>query len=120
MCIREKRVIIKKPNISSDNNKETGKEYIQALLFQTIDSLNNLEKFIMKSEQSRKIFEDLLVESSKVMVKINNEISIRVGQYNKNELAKYLKQNMYGEKIVVGMGAGSISNWIKDLPNLMK
>ncbi len=39
---------------------------------------------------------------------------------NKNELAKYLKQNMYGEKIVVGMGAGSISNWIKDLPNLMK
>ena len=39
---------------------------------------------------------------------------------NKIELAKYLKQNMYGKKIVVGMGAGSISNWIKDLPNLMK
>ncbi len=39
---------------------------------------------------------------------------------NKDELAKYLKKNMYGKKIVVGMGAGSISNWIKDLPNLMK
>ncbi len=39
---------------------------------------------------------------------------------NNNELAKYLKKNMYGKKIVVGMGAGSISNWIKDLPNLMK
>ncbi len=38
---------------------------------------------------------------------------------NNNELAKYLKQNMYGKKIVVGMGAGSISNWIKDLPKLM-
>ena len=38
---------------------------------------------------------------------------------NKNQLAKYLKNNMYGKKIVVGMGAGSISNWIKDLPNLM-
>ena len=38
---------------------------------------------------------------------------------NNNELAKYLKQNMYGRKIVVGMGAGSISNWIKDLPKLM-
>ena len=38
---------------------------------------------------------------------------------NNNELSKYLKQNMYGKKIVVGMGAGSISNWIKDLPNLM-
>ena len=36
------------------------------------------------------------------------------------QLAKYLKQNMYGKKIVIGMGAGSISNWIKDLPNLMK
>ena len=39
---------------------------------------------------------------------------------NNIQLAKYLKQNMYGKKIVVGMGAGSISNWIKDLPNLMK
>ena len=39
---------------------------------------------------------------------------------NNNQLAKYLKQNMYGKKIVVGMGAGSISNWIKELPNLMK
>ena len=39
---------------------------------------------------------------------------------DKDQLAKYLKKNMYGKKIVVGMGAGSISNWIKDLPNLMK
>ena len=38
---------------------------------------------------------------------------------NNFQLAKYLKQNMYGKKIVVGMGAGSISNWIKELPNLM-
>ena len=38
---------------------------------------------------------------------------------NKYQLAKFLKQNMYGKKIVVGMGAGSISNWIKELPNLM-
>jgi UDP-N-acetylmuramate--alanine ligase len=38
---------------------------------------------------------------------------------NKFQLAKFLKQNMYGKKIVVGMGAGSISNWIKELPNLM-
>ena len=34
-------------------------------------------------------------------------------------LAKFIKQNIYGEKIVIGMGAGSISNWIKDLPNLI-
>ncbi len=35
------------------------------------------------------------------------------------QLAKFLKQNMYGKKIVIGMGAGSISNWMKDLPNLI-
>tara|TARA_B100000767_G_scaffold263727_1_gene277804 strand:+ start:376 stop:1773 length:1398 start_codon:yes stop_codon:yes gene_type:complete len=39
---------------------------------------------------------------------------------NNIQLAKYLKHNMYGKKIVVGMGAGTISNWIKELPNLMK
>ena len=95
----EKKVMKKKPNLNTDNNKETGKEYMQALLFQTIDSLNNLEKFIMKSEQSRKNFEDLIVESSKVMVKINNEISIRVGQYNKNELANVDSLNKIEEQL---------------------
>ena len=35
------------------------------------------------------------------------------------QLAKFLKQNMHGKKIVIGMGAGSISNWMKDLPNLI-
>ena len=95
----EKKVMKNKPNLNTDNNKETGKEYMQALLFQTIDSLNNLEKFIMKSEQSRKNFEDLIVESSKVMVKINNEISIRVGQYNKNELANVDSLNKIEEQL---------------------
>tara|TARA_B100000902_G_scaffold378771_1_gene412365 strand:+ start:10301 stop:11698 length:1398 start_codon:yes stop_codon:yes gene_type:complete len=38
---------------------------------------------------------------------------------NHIELAKFLKNNMYGKKIVVGMGAGSISNWMRDLPKLM-
>ena len=35
------------------------------------------------------------------------------------QLAKFLKQNMYGKKIVIGMGAGSISNWMRELPKLM-
>ena len=35
------------------------------------------------------------------------------------QLAKFLKQNMYGNKIVIGMGAGSISNWMRKLPQLM-
>ena len=39
---------------------------------------------------------------------------------NKDQLAKFLKSNMYGKKIVIGMGAGSISNWMRELPKLMK
>ena len=35
------------------------------------------------------------------------------------QLAKFLKRNMNGKKIVIGMGAGSISSWMKKLPGLM-
>jgi len=35
------------------------------------------------------------------------------------QLAKFLKKNMYGKKIVIGMGAGSISNWMRKLPKLI-
>ncbi len=39
---------------------------------------------------------------------------------NNYELAKFLKHNIYGKKIVIGMGAGTISNWIRKLPELLK
>tara|TARA_Y100000768_G_scaffold292003_1_gene225967 strand:+ start:930 stop:2327 length:1398 start_codon:yes stop_codon:yes gene_type:complete len=48
----------------------------------------------------------------------NSKVKLFMVQ-NNDQLAQYLKNNMYGKKIVVGMGAGSISNWIKDLPNLI-
>ena len=35
------------------------------------------------------------------------------------ELAKFIKSNIYGKKIVVGMGAGTISAWMKELPSLI-
>ena len=38
---------------------------------------------------------------------------------DKEQLAKFLKKNMYGKKIVIGMGAGSISYWMRELPKLM-
>ncbi len=38
---------------------------------------------------------------------------------NESQLVKYVKQNIYGKKIVIGMGAGSISNWIRNLPKLL-
>ena len=38
---------------------------------------------------------------------------------NEIQLARYVKQNIYGEKIVIGMGAGSISSWIRNLQKLI-
>ena len=48
----------------------------------------------------------------------NSKVKLFMVQ-NNLQLSKYVKQNMYGKKIVIGMGAGSISNWIKELPGLM-
>ena len=39
---------------------------------------------------------------------------------NQNELLKYTKKNIYGQKIVIGMGAGSISSWMRDLKKILK
>ena len=51
-----------------------------------------------------------IIKNSKVNVfLVNNEI----------QLARFVKHNIYGKKIVIGMGAGSISNWIRNLPKLI-
>ena len=39
---------------------------------------------------------------------------------NQYELANFLKRYLNSENIVIGMGAGSISSWIKELPKLMR
>ena len=36
------------------------------------------------------------------------------------QLAKFIKKNINGKKIVIGMGAGSISNWMRKLPELIR
>jgi len=35
------------------------------------------------------------------------------------QIAKFIKGNIYGKKIVIGMGAGTISSWMKELPKLI-
>ncbi len=35
------------------------------------------------------------------------------------QLAKFIKANIYGKKIVIGMGAGTISGWMRELPKLI-
>jgi len=52
-----------------------------------------------------------IIKNSKVKLFLVND---------KVQLAKFLKKNMYGKKIVIGMGAGSISNWMRELPQLIQ
>ena len=35
------------------------------------------------------------------------------------QLSKFVKQHICGNKVVIGMGAGSISSWMKELPKLL-
>ena len=56
-------------------------------------------------------FAKQIIKQSKVRVFFVN---------SQNQLAKYLKNFLNQENIVIGMGAGSISNWIKELPRLMR
>ena len=39
---------------------------------------------------------------------------------NKNDLIKFVKQNVFFESLVVGMGAGSISSWMRNLQSKLK
>jgi len=51
-----------------------------------------------------------IIKNSKVKLFLVND------QY---QLAKFIKHNIYGKKIVIGMGAGTISSWMKELPELI-
>ena len=52
-----------------------------------------------------------IIKNSKVkVILIKNEL----------DLAKFTKQNIYGQQLVVGMGAGSISSWIRNLPKVLQ
>jgi len=51
---------------------------------------------------------------------IINNSKVRLFMVNDQyELSKLIKNTIYGKKIVVGMGAGSISSWMKELPSLI-
>ena len=39
--------------------------------------------------------------------------------HDQYQLAKFIKSTIYGKKIVIGMGAGTISAWMRELPKLI-
>ena len=52
-----------------------------------------------------------IIKNSKVKLFLVND---------KLHLGKYIKNNIHGKKIVIGMGAGTISSWMRELPELIK
>ena len=48
----------------------------------------------------------------------NSKVKLFLINDNK-QLAKFIKNNIYGKKIVIGMGAGTISNWMRKLPEMI-
>ena len=57
-------------------------------------------------------------ESFAKQIAIESKVRLYIIKDRRN-LAKFVKHNIYGNKIVIGMGAGSISNWIKELPKVI-
>ena len=51
-----------------------------------------------------------IIKNSKVKLFLIND------QY---DLAKFVKSNIFGKKIVIGMGAGTISAWMRQLPKIL-
>ena len=64
----------------------------------------------IKLGYSYESFAKLIIKNSKVnLIKVENELSLR----------KLIKQTGYGEKIYIGMGAGTISGWMKNLIKIL-
>ena len=57
---------------------------------------------------SQNYFSQLISKKSEIQV-----INIK----NQNELKNFLKKNLFGDEMVICMGAGSISNWIREIGN---
>ena len=54
-------------------------------------------------------FAKSIIKNSNVrLIQVEDELQLR----------KFVKQNVFGEKIYIGMGAGSISNWMRNLKNI--
>ena len=58
-------------------------------------------------------------ESFAKLIARNSRVKLIMVQ-NEQILHRYLKTSAYGEKIYIGMGAGSISNWIKNFQRYIK
>ena len=67
----------------------------------------------MKVRQEMNLVKVLDKENAKLISKNSKTQTVLVK--NKTELSKYFKRNLINDEIIIGMGAGLISQWMKDL-----
>ena len=96
-----------------------------------ISRLKNLRKEFSKS--FKKADEVILCpiykagETSKIKINYDNFAKEIIKNSNvklifvndQNDISNFIKQCVYGQNIVIGMGAGTISNWMRIMPNLI-
>ena len=117
-----------------DGVKEVYKDHEKVCVFQPhrISRLRDLRKEFSFSFQNADIVILCPIYSAGEKIKLGFEYLKFAKEIMKNskvklflvkdnlQLAKFIKKNIYGKKIIIGMGAGTISNWMRKLPELMK
>ena len=94
------RIVASNPRLRKEVQKAAEASYTKAKPY--INKANENIKLGFAYEK----FAKLIIKNSNVsLIKIENEASLK----------KLIKQTGYGEKIYIGMGAGSISNWMRNL-----
>ena len=105
VCIFQPHRISRLKNLQEEFSKSF-KKADTVILCPVFKARENIELGFSYNSFAKKIIK----QSNVKLISIKNNL----------DLIKYVKQNIYGNKIVIGMGAGSISNWIRDLPNHIK
>ena len=82
-------------------------KYIDTLILCPVYSAGEKQKFNFNQDK----FSKLISVKSKVQV-----VNIK----NQNDLKNYFKQNLLNDEITICMGAGSISNWIREIGEKLK
>ena len=104
-----------------------GKEIVCVFQPHRVSRLNDLKKEFCQSfkKTSKVILCPVFTAGEKIKLNFRyydfaKELALRSNSQvylikDKKDLTNYFKHNLNGNEVVIGMGAGSISNWIRDL-----
>ena len=89
------------------------------------EEIENYHDFIQVvfplNKASQAVFHGYYLDSTELVQQIrNNKEAANNIIKSSHWFISFLKRNMYGKKIVIGMGAGTISKWMRDLPKFVK